>query len=105
MQRLSYCCATLSLSIAILAGLELQYLGFPDGHITDLDGAKRVLYTFAATVSLLFSAWFVYSGIQLKTAKEPKTLFISVTAFVIILGTLALLYHYYSSVLDGGQGG
>jgi hypothetical protein len=95
--------ALISVLAAIYMFLENQNLGFPDGHLTDLDKAMSVFYKIAIPVSLFFSASFVL--IFFTSFFKRTTSMILLYCFSAAI-TIGIIVSYYLSVtLDNGIGG
>jgi hypothetical protein len=96
------CC--LLVAVAVVDGYR-QTLGFPDGFVSPLDQAHRVLATIFIAVSLLVSLWLGVLGwraIKVPIAQQLGATMAGYTLFVVLL---VLLDLYLRFQLNHGRGG
>jgi hypothetical protein len=93
------------LAVAAFAYTELQLLGFPDGHLTELDRARIPLHSVFIGLSVLCGLYCIY----LAAADPGRRRQLGLRAVVLLylaIGLATLLIDLYlSSYLDGGIGG
>ncbi|GAB4469205.1 MAG: hypothetical protein OHK0037_27240 [Elainellaceae cyanobacterium] len=94
--------------LLVLSGwvyLEVQGLGFPDGFLTKLDRAKKLLGLIFLWVSLPIALWLGWLGWV--AARQPigrllRSTILGYGAFLLIL---LGIYGYLRQTLDAGGGG
>ena len=52
--------AVLCFALPLYADFTTWFVGFPDGHITELENAEGTLVTWFLRVSLPMGLWFIY---------------------------------------------
>ena len=72
--------AVLTWAIASLVWLEMQYLGFPDGYLSELDRAKQFIYSGFGLVSFATGGWLFYLGFACHTVKLHHYLLLTLMA-------------------------
>jgi hypothetical protein len=93
------------LALAAFVYAELRLLGFPDGHLTELDRARIPLHSVFIGLSVLCGLCSLY----LAAAESGRRRHLGLRAvvplyLVIVLATLLIDFHL-GSYLDGGTGG
>jgi hypothetical protein len=105
--RSRYGAIALSAAILAIAALDytwLQGLGFPDGHLTELDRARIPLHRVFIGLSVLGGLCSLYLAIA--SAKQRQTGLLAVISFYLAVGfTIVLIDWYLSSHLNAGTGG
>lgn len=84
---------------------HIKYLGFPDGHLTELDRAEKLLFNIFVIVSILFLLFSFYFGI---IRMKIKSLFSFLRLFFFYICLLVIFYgiiFYLSTFLKNGAGG
>jgi hypothetical protein len=85
-----------------LAVSALQMLGFPDGHLTEVDRVDQTLLTVFVTMS---AATAVVSGVVGVTAKRLNAVRV-IGASWVVLGVVLLVLHLIAAgTLESGGGG
>jgi hypothetical protein len=95
--------ALISLLIAVYMILENQMLGFPDGHLTDLDNALCVFYKIAIPVSILFLISFLLMSFSTFLKRKIRIIILYCFAATIFIGISVVCY--FIKTLDNGIGG
>ncbi|MBF2087092.1 hypothetical protein [Thermoleptolyngbya sp. C42_A2020_037] len=101
----AFLCAFLVLALSGMIYLEVQGLGFPDGFLTELDRAKKLLGLIFLWVSLPIALWLGWLGWV--AARQPigrllRSTILGYGAFLLIL---LGIYGYLQQTLDAGGGG
>jgi hypothetical protein len=99
---LSGCLGGLCLLLAVFFWYERSYLGFPDGHLTELEATYRWFFILLAGLSLVFSLSFL----SFLVWRWPRT----VLSALVVGGALVAGAAYGFDVhlrahLDDGAGG
>ena len=101
---------TLLLGLAALAMAAYEYawlqgLGFPDGHLTDLDRARIPLRSAFIGLSVLCGLCFLLLA-RIASGKQRRIWLLAVIGLylAIVLATLSIDWHLSTS-LDAGAGG
>lgn len=82
------CCLLVAAIVWVDVHVFCNYMGFPDGFLTDLDRARPPVYAGFMVISLIVSLWLVYLG---WLAAKPTTaikLLIPMGAYWLMLTTL-----------------
>jgi hypothetical protein len=95
--------ALISALAAIYMLLENQNIGFPDGHLTDLDKAMRIFYKIAIPFTLFFSVCFVLMLFTSFFKRTAGMVLLYCFSAAIVVGILVSCY--LSLTLDNGIGG
>jgi hypothetical protein len=93
----------LALLAAALGFFELQFLGFPDGYLSDWDRARRVLLTGLIVTSVFVSAIALFLGSRLASAAAGRNLKIAALLYALFLAAVLIADGYLSS--QSGRGG
>lgn len=93
----------ISLAAAVIMLLNLHGLGFPDGHLTELDQALGIFYKAGIAFYGILSICFLISFLN-KVINE-KLAAIIVSAFIVITIAAAIILIYLVNNLDDGTGG
>ncbi len=89
--------------LAAAPGLwSLQMLGFPDGHLTEVDRVDQTLLTVFVTMS---AAAAVVSGVLGVTAKRLNTVRVLAIGWAVLGVVLLVLHLVAASTLESGGGG
>ncbi|GAB4132632.1 MAG: hypothetical protein Fur0046_02560 [Cyanobacteria bacterium J069] len=93
--------------LLVLSGwvyLEVQGLGFPDGFLTELDHAKKLLASLFLCVSLPIALWLGWLGWVAPHQPIGDRLQRTAGAYGAFLLGLAGIYAYLRQTLLGGGG-
>lgn len=90
--------ALVATAVAIL--LAWQQIGWPDGHLTDLDRARTFFYPAAAAVAAALGALVGWV-----TLRHPRKLRVAVLATLIGLVLIAMVDAWLAASFDHGRGG
>lgn len=85
-----------------LAVSALQMLGFPDGHLTEVDRVDQTLLTVFVTMS---AAAAVVSGVLGVTATRLNSVRVIAIGWVVLGVVLLVLHLVAASTLESGGGG
>jgi len=85
--------------------IHIQYLGFPDGYLTDLDEAQKYLYHFFIWPSIGFFFVFAYLRWKVTNCEINKTMLVFIFIYLLFLLTIFLSNYYLDMIFDGGSGG
>jgi hypothetical protein len=81
------------------------FVGFPDGHITELGAAEQILATYFIRVSTVIGLWFVYLGISaFRAAVGKRTLYSCMLYLAVICVAIAIDRYLQSYLMDGAGG-
>jgi hypothetical protein len=93
------------LAIAACDYIWLQGLGFPDGHLTQLDRARIPLHGVFIGLSVLGGLCALYLA-AIAPAKRRQSWLLAVIFIYLAIGiATALIDWYLSSYLEAGTGG
>lgn len=94
-----------ALSVAAYEYIWLQVLGFPDGHLTELDRSRIPLHSVFIGISTLCGISSLYFAATTST-KRRQIGMLAVIFFYLAAGLATLLIDWHlSSNLDAGTGG
>lgn len=102
---LAFILSLVSLLIGGYLLLEFQGLGFPDGHLTELELSLEKLYPFYIFIYVLFAGYFLYLGFIQQANNpilKPRSTLVSFVVFFIFM---LFVNGYLASILDHGAGG
>lgn len=107
---LSFILGLIALAIAFFIYTDLQYMGFPDGYLTEFDHAEMKLLPTVMWASIAFGLFFFYlAWIALKKRSNKKpyliAFYIITLLYIFLIITIYILDRNYYSYLDHGQGG
>ena len=85
-----------ALAASVSVYQELRLLGFPDGFLTELDRAERILGIIFIGVSFPAGLWFVFIG---------KKLWIAIVFYAVFVILLSAVDFYLRRHLMSGGGG
>ena len=92
-----------ALAAAAFSLFELQFLGFPDGYLSDWDTARKVLLTGLIGISLFMSAVALFLGWRSATSSADRILKIVGLLYMVFLTAMLIADSYFSS--QSGRGG
>jgi len=100
----AYFSSVLALLSAILTYMSTGSMGFPDGHLTELELAIKPLFIGYSIVALLFGMLF-YIMARVSSKKYSWVVFyFSFVLFILLVVGLVTLYFYFGSTLNDGGG-
>ena len=85
--------------MVLLDALCLQWLGFPDGHLTELDRAWRLLGRVYQGLALVLVAALVLGR------RRRGVLWVCLGALALVLSAVGVAGWWAAQVLDHGAGG
>ena len=101
----AFCFCVLTFALAFVLGQTARYLGFPDGYLTELDGARKLLYETFSRINIALGIYFLYLGLRLRQPSKGRHLL----APIVVLGGLVAIAVAVDCTLplylDRGQGG
>ncbi len=105
-QGWAYLSAAVTLSLLVtIKFLYIDFAGFPDGHLTDLERAEITLFKVFACVAVPFSGYFLYCA-RTHSKETADRRFLAAASVLILLAVLSLGLKFYLGMhLDHGQGG
>ena len=80
-------------------------MGFPDGHLTELDRARKPLYKIFMLISFTFSPYFLYLGWISNKLVRNKHLLIFLLVYLLLIVALVCVDYTLSLRFDNGVGG
>ncbi|HKO96509.1 MAG TPA: hypothetical protein VJU86_05945 [Pyrinomonadaceae bacterium] len=103
---LAYLVATVAFGLSILAYLEfIHLLGFPDGFITELSYAERMLARIFIGISVVLASYCIYLGVLATKKKIAKKLSGAMILYLVFMIGIALLDYYFRQHLMDSAGG
>lgn len=84
---------------------ESQFLGFPDGHLTELAQAEKILANIFMGLSIVVSLWFGFLGWVASQQKISRKFGVTIICYTMFVLLLCAIYAYLRQRLDNGQGG
>lgn len=96
--------ATVTLISAIWF-FHIQSMGFPDGHLTELDRAEITLFKVFSGLALPFVGYFVYCGRTHSSETGDKRFLTAAAAWTLITILCVAIEVYLGMHLEHGQGG
>ena len=95
----------LSIIASVLLYIERQNIGFPDGHLTELERAEKPLI-FGLSFTLMVSGLFLLYLASFIKWKNSNILFYSTLILILTVVLIATsLYVNFISILENGGGG
>ena len=105
-RAVSYMLCGLSLAAATYFWLTLEGLGFPDGHLTELERVRQPLYRGFALINILLAPFFGYLGCvspnKVINNWMPRLFFVYLGLMGAFVG---LNYYVLPAYFRGGGGG
>jgi hypothetical protein len=102
---LAFLMACFALTSSIFVYEEVQLLGFPDGFLTELDQAERILANFFIWISFPTSLWLVFLSWIASQQKIRKKLCITIVLYIVLVTLLSVIDFYLRQHLKSGGGG
>jgi hypothetical protein len=102
---LLYFLCVVALALTYYLTIEIQYTGFPDGGITDLDRARLPLYKVYLCLNIIFASASAYFGYATPSDKIKRRAIAITVAFLLYAGLIIAIDYYLSLHLDDGAGG
>ncbi len=102
----AYLIACIALASALFAYMEYVYmLGFPDGYISELGYAQRMLAYVFIGMSVSLGSYFIYLGWTALRKKISKRLSIAALLYLIFIIGIAVVDYYCRLTLMDSAGG
>ena len=83
---------------------KLDFIGFPDGYVTELEAVQTVYYAVHQYLLIVLAVITIYTGFN-KRKHAYNIVLLCITVAVIAHFTTSLLDAHYVQVLDNGRGG
>ena len=83
----------------------IAWLGFPDGHVTELGTAERRLASVFIALSLPLGLYLLYLATLADPRKVDRRLAVTAGLYVLVLVGTGLVDRWLQARLDGGVGG
>jgi hypothetical protein len=104
-QVLAYSVGSITLLAALVLYQEVQFMGFPDGFLSELDRARRVMLWVMIGLSLPTALWFFALGRQAARTQVGPQLSVSLAGYGAYMALLWLIDLYLRRNLIGSGGG
>ena len=98
----AYSLGILVLIVSRLVWLDAQFMGFPDGYLTELQMAQRHLYRIFSLVTVLWSPYFLYLGWTLHKRRTSRNLFIALLLYLVLVALAAGIDYSLSLHFENG---
>lgn len=85
--------------------LFVRWLGFPDGHLTELERAERTMWRVFAPLSTATGLFALYRGYFAPGRRGRRSLWIAVGLYALVLAAFLGIRHWLGLRLDDGAGG
>ena len=102
---LAYLSGAIALAAAFGLYQELQFMGFPDGFLTELDRARKVLFRIFIGVSIPVALWLFTLGRLAASRQVGRLLMVSLAGYGAFIALLFITDLYLRQNLRGGGGG
>jgi hypothetical protein len=96
--------ALTALVLPFLVLLELKYVGFPDGYITEYGATLKILGSVFIVFSILYSIYFFYTAWR-GFKNSNKQLYISIILYCTLVAIFIAVNYYLRLHLNNGVGG
>ena len=80
-------------------------VGFPDGHLTDLDEAEQPLIAVFNWISIVIGLWLIVLGLAAHGLKVRKPYLYTLLLYALIIVVTLLIDTYFHGTLMDGRGG
>ena len=84
--------------------VHIKWLGFPDGHLTDLDQFQKNIFPIFSGISISFGVFYLYFGWKISSTNKKIILIFSAIYFL-FLAALVLIHYNIGSMFNNGTGG
>lgn len=84
---------------------EVRLLGFPDGFLTELERAERILAYIFILTSFLTSFWFVFLSWRASQQRVVTKLCVTILLYTVLVILLFAIDFYLRKHLRSGGGG
>lgn len=85
--------------------VHIQYFGFPDGHLTELERAQKILFQCFLWPDLAMGGYFFYLCYIASKRKMESKLFFAAIGYVCFIVILSCCNYILSTNLNHGIGG
>jgi hypothetical protein len=103
---LAYFIGLISLILPVITYLTyIKWLGFPDGHFSELNLAEKNLFRVFALPSFALGLFSIYVGWSTSKQTHNSKLIISTTLFCLLILIVIATEIYLRLHLDNGLGG
>lgn len=83
----------------------LYMLGFPDGHLTELERAEKSLFTSFIIFNIILSGGFFYLGRPRSPINSSKKVYFILLLYIMVTITVFSIDYYFRQHLEHGGGG
>ena len=83
----------------------IQYIGFPDGYVTELESARKVLFKVFTLLSAALGIIFFLVGLSASKPGMDRRLKIAILIFNGLIILSLIVNYFMGSCLDNGRGG
>lgn len=101
----SLLCFIFAFLLSAFLALELREFGFPDGFLTELDRARRVLFPVAIALNLGLGVYFLYFAFSYRQGANRKPFLVALLVYGLLLLVLFFVDYALILQLDGWAGG
>ncbi len=95
----------ISIGVALQRWMAATQLGFPDGHLTALDGMNRYLYLAVVVVSIVASLRFLQLSLTSTQYSPARRVAGTAAVYLGFLVLMAAVERFAYIFLSHGQGG
>ncbi len=98
--------AALSLAVPVFLYItHIHYLGFPDGHMTDLERAEKPLFIVFVCLSIACAINFFFIGLSARMQDKKRQLLIAIIIYGVAVIVIIIARCILGSCLENGVGG
>jgi hypothetical protein len=104
-RTLAYFLGSIAFAFSLVACLHLQFLGFPDGSLTELERAEKILFNVFICISISFGVYSFYLGWIAAARGIGKRLCVTALLYTVFVVVAVFINYYFRLHLDSGAGG
>lgn len=97
--------ACFALASSVFAYEEIRLLGFPDGFLTELERAERILAYVFILISFPTSFWFIFLSWRASQQRIITKLCLTILLYTVLVIILFVINFYLRQHLSSGGGG
>jgi hypothetical protein len=102
---LAFLAGLVAFALSVYAYFERRFMGFPDGFLTELDRAERVLFDIFIWASILAGSWFFFLGWSVPREPEGKKLLVTIFFYIFFIVIFIIIDVYFHRHFVSGGGG
>lgn len=102
---IAYGLGVLSIIASVLLYMEQQNIGFPDGHLTELDRAEKPIIFVLSFILIVSGLLLLYLGRFAKWKNSNRLFYGTLILVLVAVLITASLDVYFNSILENGGGG